>query len=103
MNADPLLAYKSEASRTIAAMVNADERLEREFSKLTLPVLILQGTSDNAAKPSGSQRLFDDTNSKDKQLKLYEGHAHDLLNDHSRERVLEDILRWVEGRLPWIT
>ena len=35
-----------------------------------------------------------------KTLKLYEGHAHDLLNDLDRERVMEDITAWIAARLP---
>jgi len=31
-------------------------------------------------------------------LKLYEGHAHDLLNDYGKEGVLGDIRAWIEAR-----
>jgi alpha-beta hydrolase superfamily lysophospholipase len=50
-------------------------------------------------KPSGSQFFFDKTGSKDKTLKLYEGHFHDLLNDVDKETVLSDIRKWIETRL----
>jgi len=36
----------------------------------------------------------------DKTLTLYEGHAHDLLNDLGRESVMRDIVAWIEARLP---
>ena len=62
-------------------MVLADERLKKEFPLITLPVLILHGTSDKATKPSGSQLFYDTAGSQDKTLKLYEGAYHDLLND----------------------
>ena len=86
LNADPLIAHEVQPTQTVAAMVRADERLEREFARITLPVLILHGTADKATKPSGSQLFFDETGSRDKTLKLYEGHAHDLLNDVGKER-----------------
>jgi hypothetical protein len=38
----------------------------REFPLITLPVLILHGTHDNATRPSGSQLFYDTTGSKDK-------------------------------------
>jgi alpha-beta hydrolase superfamily lysophospholipase len=81
-------------------MVHADERLKKEFPHMTLPVLILHGTADKATKPSGSQAFYDATGSKDKTLKLYEGHVHDLLNDLGKEAVLADITTWIEARLP---
>ena len=77
----------------------ADERLERAFPSITLPVLILHGTADKATKPSGSQIFYDTAGSTDKTLKLYEGHYHDLLNDIGRDEVLGDIIEWIEARV----
>jgi alpha-beta hydrolase superfamily lysophospholipase len=66
---------------------------------ITLPVLILHGTADKATKPSGSQLFYDTAGSADKTLKLYEGHAHDLLNDIGREGVMADIKDWISARI----
>jgi len=100
MNEDPLLADEVQPTRTVAALVRADERLKKEFPKIILPVLILHGTADKATRPSGSQEFFDRTGSKDKTLKLYEGHFHDLLNDYDKETVMADIKEWIGARLP---
>ena len=81
MNNDPLIAHEVQPTQTIAELVRADERLKREFSLITLPVLILHGSADKAAKPCGSQHFYDMAGSEDKTLKLHEGHFHDLLND----------------------
>jgi acylglycerol lipase len=100
MNADPLIAHESQPTKTVAEMVRADERLKTEFPLITLPVMILHGTMDKATRPSGSQLFFDTASSKDKTLKLYEGHFHDLLNDVGRENVMGDIIAWLDARLP---
>src|SRR3989454_12732813 len=100
MNADPLIAHETQPTQTLAAMVRADERLKREFPLITLPVLILHGTLDKATKPSGSQLFYDTAGSRDKTLKLYQGHYHDLLNDIDKEVVMADIKGWIEPRLP---
>jgi alpha-beta hydrolase superfamily lysophospholipase len=100
MNSDPLIADETQPSQTVAEMVRADDRLEKEFPLITLPVFILHGTLDNATKPSGSQFFYDTAGSKDKTLKLYEGHFHDLLNDYGREEVMADITRWIDARVP---
>jgi acylglycerol lipase len=100
MNSDPLIAGETQPASTIAAMVRADEHLVGEFSRFTLPLLILHGTADKAAKPGGSQRFYDTAAASDKTLKLYEGHYHDLLNDVGRDSVLADITNWIEARLP---
>ena len=63
-------------------------------------MLILHGSADKATKPSGSQLFYDTAGSKDKTLKRYEGHVHDLLNDLGKEAVMTDIKVWIEARLP---
>jgi alpha-beta hydrolase superfamily lysophospholipase len=65
-----------------------------------VPVLILHGTADKATRPAGSRRFHDMAGSKDKTLKLYEGHFHDLLNDVDKEIVMADIQAWIDARLP---
>lgn len=100
MQADPMIADEVQPTSTVAALVRADERLKKEFSRITLPVLIMHGTADKATKPSGSQLFFDTAGSKDKTLKLYDGYAHDLLNDLGKEVVLADIRAWIEARIP---
>lgn len=100
MNEDPLIAGEVQPSITVAALVRADERLKKEFSRITLPVFILHGTADKATMPAGSQLFFDTTSSADKTLKLYEGHFHDLLNDYGKEEVMGDIIAWIDARLP---
>jgi acylglycerol lipase len=97
---DPLIADEVQPSLTVAAMVRADERLEREFSSIKLPVLIMHGTEDKVTRPEGSQFFYDHAGSVDKTLKLYEGYVHDLLNDVGKEAVLADIQTWIEARLP---
>ena len=99
MNADPLIAHETQPTQTVAELVRADEQLKRDFPRITLPVLILHGTADKAAKASGSQAFFDAAGSPDKTLKLYDGHAHDLLNDIDKEVVIADITNWIGARL----
>lgn len=99
MNEDPLIHDETQPSITVAALQRADERLTREIPTITLPVLIIHGTEDKATLPKGSQFFHEHAGSKDKTLKLYEGHFHDLLNDVGKEEVLGDIVGWIEARL----
>jgi alpha-beta hydrolase superfamily lysophospholipase len=100
MNADPLIMNEVQPALTVAALVRADERLKKEFPRITLPVLILHGTADKVTRPGGSQFFYETAGSSDKTLKLYDGHAHDLLNDLGREGVMGDIVAWIATRLP---
>jgi alpha-beta hydrolase superfamily lysophospholipase len=63
-------------------------------------VLIMHGTDDKATVCEGSQFFYDTVGSKDKTLKLYKEHYHDLLNDIGKEAVMADIVGWIDKRIP---
>jgi alpha-beta hydrolase superfamily lysophospholipase len=100
MNDDPLIANETQPTKTVAELARADDRLKKEFPLITLPLLILHGTMDKATKFNGSQLFYDTAGAKDKTLKLYEGHFHDLLNDLDKEKVMADIKGWLDAHLP---
>lgn len=97
--ADPLTKDEVQPVQTVAALVRAGDRFEREFGRITLPLLILHGTEDKATRPDGSQQFHEEAGSADKQFILYDGYYHDLLNDLGRERVFADIVGWIEARI----
>lgn len=99
MNSDPLIANEKQPAQTMAALIDADRRLRKEFDQIRIPVLIMHGKNDQVTKPSGSQFFFDHTGSTDKTLKLYEGGFHDLLRDTDKQVVLSDIEGWIDRRV----
>lgn len=99
MNNDPLLANEKQPTKTMQQLVLAADYLKKEMPNITIPLLILHGTADNATKPSGSQYYYDNAPSQDKTLKFHKGHYHDLLNDLDKEVVVNDILEWLEKRI----
>lgn len=100
MNSDPLIAHETQPTKTVAELVRADERLKKQFQAILLPLLILHGTADKAARPSGSRLFYDTAGSTDKTLKLYEGAFHDPLNDLDKDKVIGDIKVWIDAHLP---
>jgi alpha-beta hydrolase superfamily lysophospholipase len=99
MKDDPFVGDEVQPTLTVAAMSRAQTQAADAFPRITIPVLILHGTADNVTKPEGSQEFYDRSGSADRTLKLYEGHAHDLLNDYGKEQVLADIENWLDTRL----
>lgn len=99
MNDDPLIVGEKQPLATIAALARANERLGGEFPRMTIPTLILHGTDDRLALPVGSQCFYRDSGARDKTLKLYTDHFHDLLNDIDRSEVLADIKQWLADRI----
>jgi acylglycerol lipase len=100
LNADPLIANETQPAATLRALWQADKKLQASFPKITLPVLILHGSEDKATVPAGSKFFHDTAGSKDKTLKIYDGHFHDLLADTGKEGVMADIQAWIDGHMP---
>jgi acylglycerol lipase len=98
MNSDPLIENEKQPARTMQQLLLAAEYVKKEMPEINLSLLILHGTADKATKPSGSKYFMEHASSTDKQLKLYEGHYHDLLNDKNNEIVISDIVRWLNER-----
>ena len=99
MDHDPLLANEKQPIKTMQQLLLASEYLKTKMSDIHLPLLILHGTADKATLPSGSEYFMENASSADKQLKLYEGHYHDLLNDKYNGIIFRDILRWLNERV----
>ena len=99
MNHDPLLANEKQPAKTMQQLLLAAEYLKTKMSDIHLPLLILHGTADKATLPSGSEYFMENASSTDKQLKLYEGHYHDLLNDKYNGIIFRDILGWLNERV----
>ena len=98
MNNDPLLENEKQPAKTMQQLLLASEYLKKGMPELKLPLLILHGTADKATRPEGSKYFIEHTSSADKQLKLYEGYYHDLLNDKYNGIVIKDILEWLDAR-----
>jgi alpha-beta hydrolase superfamily lysophospholipase len=99
MTSDPLLINEKQPAKSMQQLLLASAFLKKEISRITLPLLLLHGTADKATKPEGSKYIMQHVSSIDRELKLYEGHYHDLLNDLDNEVVLNDIITWLNQRL----
>ncbi|TLZ51317.1 MAG: lysophospholipase [Methanobacteriota archaeon] len=98
MDTDPLIDNRKAPARTASEFVRAMERIQAGAGELTTSLLVLHGTGDRLTNPDGSRELVSKAASKDKTLKLYEGFYHDLVHEPGKERVLRDIVEWLESR-----
>jgi len=96
---DPLCYRGGIPARSGAELTRTINRIQNQMDAIALPLLILHGTADRLADPEGSKRLYAHASSNDKTVKLYEGFYHEILNDPEKERVLNDIVQWLEAHL----
>ncbi len=63
------------------------------------PSLFLHGREDPIASLDAARSFYERAGSADKQLIVYEGFRHEVLNEVEHERVWHDIAEWLEKRL----
>lgn len=96
---DPLVYRGRMPAGTLAALARSIQRIHRNAGDFRLPVLFVHGTEDALIPAEASRRLHDAVGSADRTLKLYEGLAHEVLNEPEKPQVLADIVAWMEQRL----
>jgi len=96
---DPLNYRGGFPARTGAEITRATKLIQQQMEAIKLPLLIFHGTADRLADPGGSQQLYERAQSKDKTLKLYDEFYHETMNEPGKERVLGDIVGWLDGHI----
>ncbi len=95
---DPLVHAIKMRARTCAVLNAALRRARPRLGELRLPLLVLHGSEDRIAPPSGSQRLYDAAGSTDKTLRVYPGLWHEVHNEPEQAQVLADLGDWLVER-----
>ncbi len=96
---DPLNYRGGILARTGAEILKSTKKISAQASEITLPILIMHGTSDKLADVSGSEMLYEKVSSEDKTLKLYEGLYHEILNEPEQDQVKADMLAWLDAHI----
>lgn len=95
---DPLYLH-STTPRWFFECQSAQRRLAGLGPRLTLPVLMLAGTSDPIASTPASKAFFETILAKDKTFKEYGDYRHEVMMEIGREQVWTDISQWISLHL----
>ena len=94
---DPLVYHGGLRVATLLAFRDASQRIQAGVERLSLPLLVLHGGSDPIVDPEGSRELVARAGTSDKTLHIYEGLLHEVLNESERERVVADLVAWLDA------
>jgi lysophospholipase len=97
---DPLVHHGKVPARTAAQLADSVRRFPDTVRAITVPTLILYGTTDGLCSPAGSVMLGERIGAADKTVKAYDGLFHEILNEPEREAVLDDVVAWLAARVP---
>ncbi|KAM5279752.1 monoglyceride lipase isoform 1-T1 [Ctenodactylus gundi] len=99
-NSDPLICHAGLKVCFGIQLLNAVSRVERALPRLTLPLLLLQGSADRLCDSKGAYLLMESAKSQDKTLKIYEGAYHVLHKElpEVTSSVFREINMWISQR-----
>lgn len=93
---DPLVYTGKISAGLGAALIDAIERFPSRYHELRLPILLMHGTDDQLAGIGGSKAVEAGAVNADVTTHYYEGLYHEVFNEPERERVLDDLVAWID-------
>ena len=96
---DPLVLREASFNFYKEFSVDAIAYAQANKSKYTYPCLITHGEEDKVVPKEISEDLYKTIASKDKDLIIYEGLYHEILNEKSKDQVIMDMVSWLNERI----
>ncbi|KAF9111207.1 hypothetical protein BGX27_005237 [Mortierella sp. AM989] len=106
-NSDPLVHGYGTTKGLYDMLTNGKALLTTRYKEIStdVPILICHGASDGLTDPKSSAEFFDKIQVKDKELKIYEDHYHELHNEPEDDRkvVIDYYIQWIRKHLPTVS
>jgi alpha-beta hydrolase superfamily lysophospholipase len=94
--ADDPLVHDRISPRLYHAFNEARQRVLRDARRLAVPVLVMHGGADRVVDPAGSADFAAAAPKERVTHCVYPAAYHEIFNDQGRERVVADMLAWIE-------
>ncbi|MCK9276130.1 MAG: lysophospholipase [Syntrophales bacterium] len=96
---DPFVFRGKATARLSAELLDTMQYVMEAAAKITLPILVIQGSADKLVDPEGAKIFYNKAGSSDKKIIIYEGLYHEVLNEPEHGRVLEDLETWLSSHI----
>ncbi|KAI4304341.1 hypothetical protein MLD38_039869 [Melastoma candidum] len=86
---------------TVLELLRVTDHLSSNLSRVSIPFIVLHGSADVVTDPDVSRALYEEAQSEDKTIRIYEGMMHSLLFGETEENidmVRNDIVSWLDQR-----
>lgn len=84
-------------------LINGVDWLNKNMESYEYPCLILHGSEDKIVSKEASINLHSKIKSKDKKIIIYEGLYHEIMNEKIKDKVIDDIVCWLDERTSQVT
>ena len=94
---DPLVFFRDVPIECNAAALEAAIGANTGAASITVPVWMGHGSADAICDVEGAREFHAALGSTDKELVVYDGLYHEVMNEPERDRVIGDIVAWLDG------
>ena len=97
----PTLYGRDPRLITAKTLLDATVVISATLSQFNAPFLVQHGSDDRITDPKLSEALYEEAQSNDKTLKIYDGMWHSLVHgefDDNKEKVFNDVIQWILAR-----
>lgn len=95
--ADPLNHHGPVPAGVARELVLHASTIGRDVARIRLPTLLMWGTADRLCPPAGCELVAAHLAGDDVTARPYQGLFHEIMNEPERERVLDDLVAWLEA------
>lgn len=95
---DPLNYRGPFRRETLQTLTSGARRVRARFHELRLPLLVLHGEDDQLVPAQAGRDVYEGAASSDKQLGIYPGLRHEILNEPEGPTIADRIAAWVRER-----
>jgi carboxylesterase len=90
------LGYGVYTGRLLYELWRLAAQARRALPSVTIPTLLVQSKSDPRIAPAVAERAYAALSTSDKKLTWSEGGGHIITVDFGREKVFDEVTRWVQ-------
>ncbi len=93
----PLVNYHKHPLASVSQLEKVMSKVTKSLSKVTAPILIIQGDNDPVVKRESARLIYDGVRSEEKKLLLLPRDRHSILADEKCEEVFEAVFGFIEA------
>lgn len=95
---DPFMSWHVTARLGTELLKNL-EQLPRMAFQVKVPILFMHGSDDRICSSEATRKFYHSILTQNKDLKIYPGLYHELLNENVRQNIFADIETWLNGQI----
>jgi esterase/lipase len=96
---NPDINYRRNPLSGVKELMELMGRVSGRLDDFRIPSLVIQGSEDPVVHPEGSERLYQELGSEDKEFAVFQSKRHVIIRGEGSERIFDRILPFIQSRV----